>query len=144
MSKSKKPLVLILLLAAAGAGVGYYVDTTRAPRDPNLLRIWGNIEVISAELSFKIPGRVIRRPVDEGQMVRLGQLVAVLDSNDLADQVAVRDGELGAAKAARQFRVVHGAEELQFLGFPGLRRLPVKGGNCSQPSLVADLACRHP
>jgi HlyD family secretion protein len=100
MSKSKKPLVLILLLAAAGAGVGYYVDTTRAPRDPNLLRIWGNIEVISAELSFKIPGRVIRRPVDEGQMVRLGQLVAVLDSNDLADQVAVRDGELGAAKAA--------------------------------------------
>ena len=100
MSKSKKPLVLLVLLAAAGAGVGYYVHATRAPRDPNLLRIWGNIEVISAELSFKIPGRVIRRPVDEGQMVHVGQLVAVLDSNDLADQVAVRDGELGAVRAA--------------------------------------------
>jgi HlyD family secretion protein len=100
MSRSKKPLVLILLLAAAGGGVAYYIHATRTTRDPNLLRIWGNIEVISAELSFKIPGRVIRRPVDEGQTVRLGQLVAVLDSNDLSDQVAVRDGELGAAKAA--------------------------------------------
>jgi membrane fusion protein YbhG len=64
------------------------------------IRVSGNIEVTDAELSFKIPGRVEARLVDEGQMVKAGQTVAVLDSKELSQEVGLRRAEVGAAQAA--------------------------------------------
>ncbi|MDD5543950.1 MAG: efflux RND transporter periplasmic adaptor subunit [Acidobacteriia bacterium] len=63
------------------------------------LRVSGNIEVTDAEVSFKIPGRVSERLVDEGMLVTTGQTVARLESADLAEQVAVRTAEWQAAQA---------------------------------------------
>jgi len=64
------------------------------------IRVSGNIEVTDAELSFKIPGRVTERLVDEGERVSVGQLIARLDSKELEDEVALRRAEVEAARAA--------------------------------------------
>jgi HlyD family secretion protein len=52
------------------------------------------------EVSFRIPGRIVLRAVDEGVAVASGQLVARLDNADLVDEVRLREAELSAADAA--------------------------------------------
>ncbi len=65
-----------------------------------VLRTSGNVEVTQVEASFKVPGRVAERPADEGQIVQAGQLLARLDDTDFRQQVALRQAEADAAKAA--------------------------------------------
>lgn len=59
----------------------------------------GNIEVVDAQLGFKIPGRVVERPVSEGNRVTVGQLIARLDDTDQKEQLALRHAELAGAEA---------------------------------------------
>ena len=59
----------------------------------------GNIEVTSVEVSFKIPGRVTERAVDEGDLVTRGEIVAKLDPADLLHEAASRRAEVQAARA---------------------------------------------
>lgn len=60
----------------------------------------GNIEVVDAQLGFKIPGRVAERTVSEGQQVTVGQLIARLDDVEQRQQLDLRRAELAAAEAA--------------------------------------------
>jgi HlyD family secretion protein len=60
----------------------------------------GNIEVTDAQVSFKVPGRVIERLVTEGDRVKSGQLVARLDDTEQQEQLALRRAELAEAAAA--------------------------------------------
>ena len=64
------------------------------------LRLSGNIEVVSVGASFRVAGRVAARPVDEGQTVQAGQLLARLESRDLEQQVALRRADAATARAA--------------------------------------------
>ena len=74
-----KLLASFALVALLGAGAAYfYFDHPEASAD-GAIRVSGNIEVIEAEVSFKIPGRVIERRVTEGEIVQAGQIVARLD-----------------------------------------------------------------
>ena len=91
-----------LILAAAAALVVILSLTwlkARSHRDPNRLRLSGNIEVIDAEVSFKIPGRVESRPVDEGQAIEKGAVVATLESSELTRDVALKKAELASSRA---------------------------------------------
>ena len=67
---------------------------------PGVIHLSGNIEVTSAEVSFKIPGRVVERAVDEGDLVKAGQLTARLESTDLVQEVALRQADAENAQAA--------------------------------------------
>jgi HlyD family secretion protein len=60
----------------------------------------GNIEVTDAQVSFKVPGRVLERLVTEGDRVKSGQLVARLDDTEQQEQLALRHAELAEAAAA--------------------------------------------
>ena len=66
--------------------------------NPETIRVSGNIEITSTALSFKVPGRVQARPVDEGETVKAGQVVARLDDADLANEVAQRRAQLENAR----------------------------------------------
>ena len=92
----------ILIAGAAAVGllvlVGYIVSWSR--RSSATLRVSGNIEVTDAEVSFKLPGRVQERLVDEGQMVKAGQIVARLDNAELAQEAALGRADAQAAQAA--------------------------------------------
>lgn len=62
------------------------------------LKVSGTIEVTSTEVSFKVPGRIRERLVDEGATVRAGQLVARLEDADLANEVAIRTAQVESAR----------------------------------------------
>jgi HlyD family secretion protein len=64
------------------------------------LKVSGNIEVVDAQVGFKISGRVAERLVSEGNKVKTGQLVARLDDEEQREQLALRKAELAAAESA--------------------------------------------
>ncbi|MEW6487052.1 MAG: efflux RND transporter periplasmic adaptor subunit [Thermodesulfobacteriota bacterium] len=95
----KRALVAVLILAVLLAGVAVYL-LFRPSSSPGTLLVSGNIEVTGAEVSFEIPGRVAERRVSEGQVVTAGQVVAVLDAEELEREAALRRAEVRAAEAA--------------------------------------------
>jgi len=72
----------------------------RNPNGANELKVSGNIEVTSVDLSFKVPGRLSERLVDEGEMVKPGQLVARLEVDELREERSARAAEQQATQAA--------------------------------------------
>jgi HlyD family secretion protein len=97
--RDKKRLALLLIIVTIATALIYYAIRRRSAA-PASIRVSGNIEVTEAEVSFKIPGRVEARLVDEGEMVQAGQTVARLDSADLAQELALSKAEADAAQAA--------------------------------------------
>lgn len=59
----------------------------------------GNIEATEVDLSFRISGQIKTRPVDEGDRVKEGQVVANLDTDTLEALRGAAKAELDAAKA---------------------------------------------
>jgi HlyD family secretion protein len=99
MSKRAR-LILVFALVALGA-VGVFFYWQRSDRaEAGVLKVSGNIEVTSAEISFKIPGRVLERLVDEGDGVKQGQPIARLEASDIRQQLAVRQAAVAEAQAA--------------------------------------------
>ena len=84
-----KRAVVILLLAAAAAAAYWYPKWRQGARPETEMKLSGNIEAHESLVSFKVSGRVIDLPVQEGQSVKAGQLLARLDSDDYKQQVAV-------------------------------------------------------
>ena len=95
----RKPLLVLAIIALASVATFGWLQV-RSRNDGKAIRVSGNIEVIDAELSFKIPGRVEARLVDEGEAVSTGQTVALLDSKELSQQVSLSRAEVQAAQAA--------------------------------------------
>ena len=75
--------VVILLAAAIAAGVYFYPRLTKKPAPANQLTLSGNIEAHESLVSFKVQGRIVDLPVEEGQQVEQGALLARLEDADL-------------------------------------------------------------
>jgi HlyD family secretion protein len=95
----KKRLRIILpLLLVIIAGVAVY-NFRQNREDGTTLKFSGNIEVTEAQMSFRIPGRLVERRVDEGDVVLAGQLLARLDASDQTIAVALAEANLAYAEA---------------------------------------------
>ena len=94
----KKAIVAALVVLAIGAGIAAWFRFREA-KEVGVIRVSGNIEVTDVEVSFKIPGRLLERSVDEGMSVSAGQPVARLDSADLEREASMKEAELQAAEA---------------------------------------------
>lgn len=86
MTRARRIVLAVVLLAAlAAAAVGWrYI---RGPGN-GPLRASGTIETVEVRVSFKVGGRVVERPVDEGDHVEPGTLIGRLESLDLQADVA--------------------------------------------------------
>lgn len=116
-------VVLVVLLAACGGGNAEEPDAAAVPPPVQIAAV-GSATVDSmliehgpvlsgtlvaerrAELRPLVSGTVVAVPVREGQAVRMGQVIAVIDTVVLADQarsarLAVRSAEMAAATAER-------------------------------------------
>lgn len=72
---------------------------TRQDINP-VLAFSANLEPLwSAEISSKVDGRIDKLLVDEGDFVRAGTVIAILDTNELAAQVVQAEGSLYSAQA---------------------------------------------
>jgi len=77
MSKKKISIPILIILLTAGA-VFYSYKLWWTKKDSHHILVSGNIEATEVKVSFKIPGRILKRLVDEGHVVKEGDLVAKL------------------------------------------------------------------
>ncbi|KHE91774.1 MAG: efflux RND transporter periplasmic adaptor subunit [Candidatus Scalindua rubra] len=99
MIKKMKVLFVLIPIVLTASVLVYLYFQGGSPDDLNIVRVSGNIEITDAEVSFKISGRVEERYVDEGELIRKDDIVAILGSSDLEDEVAIRQAELQLAQA---------------------------------------------
>ena len=91
----KKRLPLLILLAGIIAAIVYfYPRWTTKPIASDKLLLSGNIEAHESLVSFKVTGRIVDLPVQEGQWVETGTLLARLDAADYRQKVEIDDANL--------------------------------------------------
>ena len=76
---ARNRVFLILGLLTVGSLIWYFA-TVRPTGD---LQLIGTVDANEVLVSAKIPGRIQTLTVDEGTDVKAGQLIAVIESNDL-------------------------------------------------------------
>jgi HlyD family secretion protein len=116
---NKKKLIRLILIVAAIAGTAlYFYDRWKSERPVMTLKISGNIEAHESVVGFKVPGRLVELPVEEGQEVKAGDLLAKLDQNDYRQQVGIdeatvrtRQDELQLALAGSRAQEKKAAEQ---------------------------------
>jgi RND family efflux transporter MFP subunit len=54
---------------------------------------------VQSDLGFRVPGKVVQRLVDAGQVVKAGQPLMKIDPTDYTHAITARTGELAAARA---------------------------------------------
>jgi len=85
----KRPVIILLIVAVAVAVYYLYPRWFEKPVNPNEIKLSGNIEAHESLVSFKVTGRVVELPIEEGQAVQADQLLAKLDDADYRQQVSV-------------------------------------------------------
>lgn len=76
----KKIIALVLIILIAGLCIYFYKANKKEPS--NELTLFGNIEIRQVDLSFQVPGLVSKLLKEEGDTVKKGELVAVMDESD--------------------------------------------------------------
>lgn len=90
----KRVIPIALLLVALGVVVYLNPQWFRKPVAVSEMKLSGNIEAHESLVGFKVAGRIAELPVEEGQSVKAGQLLARLDTDDYRQQVAMDDAAL--------------------------------------------------
>jgi HlyD family secretion protein len=93
-----KRAILVLAIVAVAAAAWWF----ERPR-PQTLVLTGTVDGNEVVVGSKITGRIVSLAVDDGQWVKAGDLIAVLDQDELrADQGAAGDAIAQASASARQ------------------------------------------
>lgn len=97
----KRRLIAIVVIAALGIllwrteGFGLWRDEEAN----GALRLQGNVDVREVEMAFRVGGRISQVLVDEGDRVREGDLLAVIDAAPMQDRVSQAEAEIASAQA---------------------------------------------
>ena len=94
----KRPAIILALLVAIAVAIWW----AERPR-PQTLVLTGTVDGNEVVVGSKITGRIVTLAVDDGQWVKAGDLIAVLDQDELrADQGAAGDAVAQARASAQQ------------------------------------------
>jgi HlyD family secretion protein len=86
--------ILIVLAALIAAGVYLYPRLTKNSKPQNEILLSGNIEAHESLVSFKVQGRIVELPVEEGQSVEKGSLLARLDDADYRQRLRIDEANV--------------------------------------------------
>jgi len=95
----KKPLVLVVVALAVVLAAWAWWHSSRH-EDEGALVLYGNVDIRQISLAFDGSGRVSEVRAEEGDAVRAGSVLAVLDTRTLALQAEQAQAQLEARKQA--------------------------------------------
>ena len=97
--KKRRIVIPIVLAAAVAAGFYFYPKYARKAAPANELTLSGNIEAHESLVSFKMQGRIAELPIEEGQEVQDGALLARLEDADYRQRVRVDEAGVGVRQS---------------------------------------------
>ncbi len=102
-------ILIAAIIAVAAAGTFFYLNAHNR-KNGRFLYVNGRIEGDEIDVGTKVPGKIVKVLVDEGDSVRKGQILAVLDSKELRAKLKQAESNLKAAQAAASAK----SQEVEF------------------------------
>ena len=97
MIKKKRLIALgAIVLVAATIGAAFWIAELLKPR--NVIKVSGNIEGNDVRISFRVAGQIQDLLADEGSDLRIGQIVARLNTDELTKIQKEAEAQLKAAE----------------------------------------------
>ncbi len=87
---------LLLLIVLIVVGVKAW---QKSQIDPNLLKLSGTVEATESDVAPRVAGRIVKLLVDEGDHVKSGQTIAILQADELTARVDQATGAMLANQA---------------------------------------------
>ena len=100
--RARAVIVLIVLLLAAGAVTVWRVAFAKPRDSANVIFLSGRIEGDDSAVSSKAMGRLLEAKVREGDEVKAGDVIAVLDDQQLRDRVTEAQATVAQSEARLQ------------------------------------------
>lgn len=98
MNKKKIPTAIVFLLVAGLIAGGVYRLIRQENVPKGVMNLYGNVDIRQSRLAFYDTGRIKRLLVQEGDVVKPGQLVAEIDSVRYEMAVKEAEGNVDAQK----------------------------------------------
>ncbi|MGZ4731308.1 MAG: efflux RND transporter periplasmic adaptor subunit [Terriglobales bacterium] len=127
----KRRIAIVVLVGAAAAGVCFFFFRPRwtsAKSQTSVLKLSGNIETHESIVGFKVSGRIVDLPIQEGQWVEPGAVLAMLDTADYRQQLAIDEAAVRVQRTQLD------------LGLAGTRRQQLEVAGQALADANADLA----
>lgn len=115
--------VCALIAIVLAVGVAGYLVTK-----PKEALLQGEAEATEYRVSGKVPGRIESYLADEGQMVRKGDTLVIIDSPEIRSKIAEANAAKAAAQAQRD-KAYNGARQEQIAGAYELWQKAIVGEN---------------
>ena len=102
--KIVKPLITVILLAAAAGGIFYFVrmNSIRADENPGISVTNGRLELKRYTVQSRYPGKIVEMKADRGDIVKKGDVIAVLEDNDTMATLKSAEAQKKSAGAAKE------------------------------------------
>jgi HlyD family secretion protein len=101
---NRRVIIPLVALIAAGASSSWYFGVPQrlfgAPAAVGRITLYGNVDVRETQLAFRVGGRIKTMAVDEGDAVKVGETLAVLDDGPLAAAAKGAEANVAALQAA--------------------------------------------
>lgn len=110
MNRALYILICAVILCVCAGSLYYNQDN----RDELSNKAYGNVDIRDSTLTFDKEGRIIKLLADEGDIVKEGQILALLDTKALEHQIEIQNGECSFYQA-KYSELMHGYrdEEIQ-------------------------------
>ncbi len=99
MKNTKKLAIVICLALAVIGGIFYHSGYGKDNSKETGFKLLGNVEMRQVLLSFRVPGRLTELLVEEGEKVKAGDLLAVIDDKTYRASCAEAEAALALNKA---------------------------------------------
>lgn len=90
INKQRKILILVIFLLIVGV-CGFLLLNKK--ENPNEIELYGNIEIRQVDLGFQVSGKIENMLKEEGDSVKKGELLAVLDDKDYKSNLEKSNAE---------------------------------------------------
>ncbi len=95
----RKRLVIILGVVAVLSIAGWFIYQQFTATPQRILTLQGNIDIRQVNVGFRVTGRIKEMKLEEGDVVRAGDLIGTLDDVPYQDQVHLAEAQVAQAQA---------------------------------------------
>jgi len=93
---SKKIFIIIPIILIIGFAF-YFLTLEKT--NPNEVTLYGNIEIRQVDLGFQVSGKISEMFKEEGDMVKKGELIALLNDKDYSANLAEAEADVARTKS---------------------------------------------
>lgn len=96
--KKKIKMLIPIVLIAVGASTLYFYIQKEEEKNTKKIKVSGNIEATEVRLSFRVSGKIKELLADEGKVIKNGEILARLDTDELTQIKNQAEASLKAAE----------------------------------------------